>query len=124
MASRTRTTSPRRWIISAILLFLTICAIGVYQSRPLDVHVVALTKNITPGKTATIIIQGEPQTTYSISVQYKSGLSKAAGLHPKKSDDSGLVSWSWIVGTRTTKGQWPILIRKGSRTFSTSFNVQ
>lgn len=120
----TKRHSRRLWVVSTTVLLILVCSVVYYVSRPLDMNVIALTKNTAPGRTATIVVQGEPHTTYSISVHYRSGPSKAAGLYPKTSDASGRVSWSWTVGTRTTKGQWPIIIRKGSRTFSTSFNVR
>ena len=120
----TKRPSRRLWVVSTIVLLVLVCAVVYYVSRPLDMNVISLTKNTTPGRTAAIVVQGEPHTTYGISDRYKSGPSKAAGLYPKTSDASGRVSWSWMVGTRTTKGQWPIVIRKGSRTFSTSFNVR
>jgi hypothetical protein len=33
-----------------------------------------------------------------------------AGLGPKAADGSGIVSWSWTVGSRTTPGSWPVTV--------------
>lgn len=87
-------------------------------------RVVSLTKTVSRGGTARITIQGKPDTNYSITVQYSSGYSTAAGLYPKRSDADGYVSWSWRVGTNTTRGEWPIIIREGSNTYKISFNVR
>src|SRR2546425_8155859 len=36
------------------------------------------------------------------------------GLDAKTSDGAGNVSWTWIVGSNTTPGQWPIHVTCGS----------
>ena len=46
----------------------------------------------------------------SIDVEYKSGPSKAADLDPKVTSASGEVSWTWLVGSRTTPGDWPVTV--------------
>jgi hypothetical protein len=63
------------------------------------------------------------RVTCSITVYYKSGPSKAKGLYPKR-PVRRRVSWTWLVGTRTTPGRWPIVVRCGSAgTLRTSFRV-
>ena len=63
------------------------------------------------------------RVTCSIVVYYKSGSSHAKGLYPKR-PAQGRVSWTWLVGTRTTPGRWPIVVRCGSAgTLRTSFRV-
>jgi hypothetical protein len=37
--------------------------------------------------------------------------SSAQGLIPKAADADGNVTWTWRVGTRTTPGEWPIIIQ-------------
>ena len=76
-----------------------------------------------PGETASIKIQGKPNTTYSITVRYNSGNSTASGLYDKTSDSKGNVSWSWKVGTRTSSGTYKIRISGGGENFSTTFTV-
>ena len=44
------------------------------------------------------------RVTCSITVYYKSGPSEAQGLYPKR-PVHGRVSWTWLVGTRTTPGR-------------------
>ena len=59
----------------------------------------------------------------SITVYYKSGPSEAQGLYPKR-PVHGRVSWTWLVGTRTTPGRWPIFVSCGrAGTLRTSFRV-
>jgi len=53
---------------------------------------------------------GEPNTLYSITVYVKSGASKAKGLEPKTSDETGYVTWSWWVGENSTPGTYQIVI--------------
>ena len=66
------------------------------------------------GQSTTLIVKTSPITSCSIRVQYKSGPSKAQGLGAKTSDGAGNVSWTWIVGSNTTPGQWPIYVTCGS----------
>ena len=76
-----------------------------------------------PGQSANLVVRTSPNTGCSIQVDYKSGPSHAQGLTPRSSDGSGIVSWSWIVGTRTTPGQWPIYVTCGSASNQTYINV-
>jgi hypothetical protein len=63
------------------------------------------------------------RVTCSIVVEYKSGPSRARGLYPKR-PVRGRVFWTWLVGTRTTPGRWPIVISCGAAgTLRTSFRV-
>jgi hypothetical protein len=62
------------------------------------------------GATASVAITTAAKASCSITVRYKSGPSKAQGLGPKQANASGVVSWSWKVGTRTTSGSWPVII--------------
>jgi len=77
---------------------------------------------------ATIQIQTSPGARCSITVTYKSGPSKAKGLSPQPADGRGRVAWRWRVGSNTTPGRWPIVIRceKGgdSGELRTSFEVR
>ena len=64
-----------------------------------------------------------PNARCSITVNYKSGPSHAAGLYPKRST-GGRVSWTWKVGTRTTPGRWSIVVSCGrAGSLHTSFVV-
>jgi hypothetical protein len=76
-----------------------------------------------PGQATTLIARTSPNTACSIEVDYKSGPSHAQGLVAKTSDARGNVAWTWIVGTRTTPGEWPISVTCGSTTNQTYINV-
>ena len=63
------------------------------------------------------------RVTCSITVYYKTTISHAKGLYPKR-PIRGRVSWTWLVGTRTTPGRWPIYVRCGAAgSLRTSFRV-
>jgi hypothetical protein len=75
------------------------------------------------GQSTALVVKTSPNTACSIQVVYKSGPSHAQGLVPKTSDSAGNVSWSWIVGSNTTLGQWPIYVTCGSASGQTSITV-
>jgi hypothetical protein len=79
-------------------------------SGTLKVTVTNLTSPVSPGEDATVGIRTRAGASCSIVVRYKSGPSKAQGLGPLKVDGSGVGSWTWLVGSRTTHGSWPITI--------------
>ena len=62
------------------------------------VELAGLTAPIGDGNQATIIEQTSPDTSYKISVIYKSGPSTAQGLGPTDADSNGMVTWTWLVG--------------------------
>jgi micrococcal nuclease len=70
------------------------------------------------GARATVAARTTPGAQCSIVVRYKSGPSKAQGLGPKTADAKGDVAWSWMVGTRTTPGSWPVTIMCGREVVS------
>ena len=73
--------------------------------------------------TASVTVRTVPGASCSIQVIYKSGPSGAQGLEDKQADNSGLVSWSWKVGSNTALGAWPVNITCGGQSMSTSVNV-
>lgn len=96
-------------------------------STKLSVIVTARTSSVSRNSTAMVSIKTSAGARCSIVVEYKSGPSKAAGLGDKTASSTGAVSWSWKVGSNTTRGTWPIHIgcQLGSRSGSvdTSFTV-
>lgn len=62
------------------------------------VRLVSLTSPISHGSYATLTVAVSPARPCSITVQYYSGPSHAAGLYPKR-PVGGRVSWTWKVGT-------------------------
>lgn len=85
---------------------------GIWKSQATQtsIQVLSYTASVKRGGTASIKIKGIPGVKYSCTVRYKSGYSSAAGLGVKTADKDGIVSWSWQVGSRTTPGNWPIII--------------
>jgi hypothetical protein len=62
------------------------------------------------GNAALATVRTLPGARCDIVVEYKSGPSTAHGLYPKTASGFGEVSWSWMVGTRTTPGSWPVTV--------------
>ena len=87
------------------------------------IQVLAWPETVGRNETATVTIQGLPNTTYSITVNYKSGPSSAQGLEDKTSDGSGQVSWSWKVSGRTSPGTFNITVSGGGETLTLPFTV-
>jgi hypothetical protein len=75
------------------------------------------------GHYATVNVQTTPNTDCSIVVEYKSGPSQAQGLEPKTSSSTGAVSWTWLVGSRTTTGTWPVTVTCGDASAQTFVRV-
>src|SRR4051812_28514257 len=87
------------------------------------VRLASLTSPIGAGSDATLAVAVPSGTTCSIVVNYKSGPSSAAGLYSQRVN-AGRISWTWMVGTRTTPGRWPIDISCGAAgALHTSFLV-
>ena len=72
------------------------------------------------GNRVTATVKTASGAVCSIEVTYKSGPSKAAGLGRKTASSSGRLTWTWLVGTRTTPGDWPVTVtcQKGSASHS------
>lgn len=88
------------------------------------VRLVGLTSPVAAGSPATLTAAVSPRTvSCTITVSYRSGPSKAAGLSPARPSPAGRVSWTWEVGSSTTAGRWPIVVACGAagtmRTFLT-----
>lgn len=86
--------------------------------------ILSVTSPVNTGNSATLTAKTSPNASCSITVYYKSGPSSASGLSPKNADASGMVSWTWTVGARTTPGTWPIDVTCGGITQSTTFTVK
>jgi micrococcal nuclease len=97
-------------------------------STKLPVTVSSRTASVPRNGTASVSIKTSAKARCSIEVDYNSGPSTAAGLNEKTAGSTGVVSWSWKVGSNTTRGTWPIYVTcgLGSRSGSakTSFTVR
>ena len=76
----------------------------------IKVTVTSFTSSVSPGQDASITIRTTAGASCSIVVEYKSGPSQAKGLGPEKANSSGVASWTWLVGSRTTHGSWPVTV--------------
>lgn len=76
---------------------------------PLTVRIVSLAPS-GQGNPATAVVQTVGGARCDIEVDYASGPSTAAGLDPKTAPASGAIYWTWLVGTRTTPGSWPVSV--------------
>src|SRR4051794_35751042 len=92
----------RAWL----LVMVSAAALVIPAAASARVRLVHVTSPINHGSYATLAVSLSVRATCSITVEYKSGPSQAAGLYPKASV-GGRVSWTWKVGTRTTPGRWP-----------------
>ena len=77
---------------------------------PDKIELISITSPIAPNADATLVIRGKPNTEYTLVIRYNSGDSTAAGLGKKTSDASGVVSWTWKVGSRTASGTYPATV--------------
>src|SRR2546425_481237 len=102
--------------------------IPVTYGKQFEVKLVSLSSPVSPGNPASITIKTVPSAQCRITVQYLSGPSKAKGLIPQTADSEGQVTWTWLVGSRTTPGTWPIIVTclsgKSQGRLQTSFTVQ
>jgi hypothetical protein len=105
------------------------CLTNVVRAKPPSssgggsVRLVSLISPVPAGSEATLIAAVPTGTPCSIVVTYKSGPSSAAGPYPKRAS-RGRVAWTWMVGTRTTPGRWPIDVSCGAAgSLHTSFVV-
>src|SRR3989454_669618 len=112
----------------AVILALFLCPIAVTYGKQFEVKLVSLSSPVSPGNPASITIKTVASARCQITVQYLSGPSKAKGLVPQTADSEGQVTWTWLVGSRTTPGTWPIIVTclsgKSQGRLQTSFIVQ
>ncbi len=110
----------RRGLVGA----LVVAALIVPASAAAKVRLLSVTSPASPGSHASLTAAVSQPATCRIVVMYLSGSSHASGLYPKRAT-GGKVSWTWMVGTNTTGGRWPIYVLCGSAgALQTSFLVR
>jgi hypothetical protein len=99
---------------SFCVVLVAILALAIPTAAFANVRLISVTSPARPGSYATLTVgvSGSARSC-SITVLYKSGPSVAQGLYPKR-PTTGKVSWTWMVGTRTTSGRWPIVVSCGT----------
>jgi hypothetical protein len=112
----------------ALILASFLCPIAVTYGKQFEVKLISLSSPVSPGNPASMTIKTVPSAKCQITVQYLSGPSKAKGLIPQTADSEGQVTWTWLVGSRTTPGTWPIIVTclsgKSQGRLQTSFIVK
>ena len=78
------------------------------QPAELVVKITSHTASVNRNSTASVTIKTAARPMCLIVVTYNSGPSSAAGLGDKAASTTGVVSWSWKVGGRTSTGTYPI----------------
>ena len=71
-------------------------------------RITSVTSQVHAGAKATVTAETAPGADCQIAVTYRSGRSRAKGLVRKAADGSGQISWTWRVGTKATRGDWPM----------------
>ncbi|HEV2055928.1 MAG TPA: hypothetical protein VGV06_12250 [Methylomirabilota bacterium] len=98
--------APRFTLVALLLVVLH----GFVWAAGLPVSLVQLSSPVERFTDASITVKTAPAASCAITVLYKSGPSRAKGLDPKLADHSGFVTWRWRVGSKTTPGQWPVVV--------------
>ncbi|NRD79794.1 hypothetical protein HPT25_20880 [Bacillus sp. BRMEA1] len=92
-------------------------------SQTASVKIISIKSPAARNSTETLTAKVAPNSTAYIAVHYKSGDSKAKGLEPKRSNSSGMVSWSWHVGGNTTLGMVTVTVTCQGHSANTQFKV-
>jgi hypothetical protein len=107
-----------------LIVLIAAAALVLPASAFAKVKVVSITSPASRGSYATLTVALSKPATCRIIVMYMSGSSHAGGLNQKRSV-RGRVSWTWMVGTNTTGGRWPIFVYcGGAGALQTSFVVR
>jgi micrococcal nuclease len=114
-------TSPRS-LVAGLSIWVTLAVAAAAHAA--DLRITREPGTVHPGNDATVSAVAAAKASCSITVEYKSGPSKAGDLTPKIADADGKVSWTWKVGTRTTPGKWPVTIACGKQTVKTTVTVE
>ena len=110
-------------LVAGIAALVAATAAFAAPNAATTARLVRVTSPVSPGSYATLVAHVVPARRCTITVLYMSGSSHASGLYPKRARN-GRVSWTWMVGTNTTPGRWPIYVSCGSAgIFRTSFKV-
>ena len=96
-------------LLKIVALVLAAAIVGQAEAASIAVRFTSLAA-VHPGQYATAAVATRARASCTIVVTYKSGRSTAAGLGTKTASSAGRVSWTWKVGTRTTRGSWPVKV--------------
>ena len=88
-----------------------VCAGDALYTPSEDILIVSYPKTARRNETVSVTIQALPNTKYHIVVNYKTGPSKSKDLEEKFSDEKGIVTWTWKVGSRSAEGTFDIIVK-------------
>jgi len=97
-------------VIRGLVLVLLAAAFVIAAPASATVRKVSLTSPVVAGNDASLTVAVAPRAQCTIAVVYQTGVSKAKGLGAKR---GGRITWRWQVGSNTTPGRWPIIVRCG-----------
>lgn len=93
------------------------------ESQESEIKLAQVTSSVSPGSSASVSIQGKPNTNYSIALHYSYGI-KAPRLEDKMSDSNGIVSWTWKIDNKIKKGTCQIEITGADQTYPVDIEIQ
>ena len=93
-----------------LALLASLSATGPALAAELPIEVATVSSPASRRSTAALEIQTEPGAACTIAVIYPSGPAHEDSLVPQVADGTGRVAWRWTVGSRTTRGRWPIVV--------------
>lgn len=82
----------------------------VDETKVVSASVQSVTSPVVPGSNASIMVRTNRLATCTISVIYDKTPAKDSGLVEKKSDDFGMVEWTWTVPQNAPLGEWPVKV--------------
>lgn len=82
----------------------------VESTGGLSLRITALSSPVARGSDATLRAATAPGAGCTITVRYRSGPSRAAGLGPQTAGADGAIAWTWRIGSNTTPGIWPVTV--------------
>ena len=100
-----------RSILVLVTCVVLVAAFATAAAADVLVALVRLTTPVAPFSDATLEAKTSPGAACTLTVLYKSGASRARGLVPREANSYGRVSWTWRVGSNTTPGKWPVIVR-------------
>ncbi|EST12239.1 hypothetical protein [Sporolactobacillus laevolacticus] len=89
---------------------------NVAYAKTAPLKVTSSLLNVYRGQYAYFTIKGKKNVQGYATVYYKSGTSRSKTLGYQKSNNQGLVTWRWKVGTNTTPGTWKVYVKLGNQT--------
>jgi len=101
----------KRFVLAVAAPVVLLATLLPASALDVVVELVSLTTPVAPFTDATLNAKTVPGAACTIVVLYKSGPSRARGLVPQDASSRGRVSWTWRVGSNTTPGRWPVIVR-------------